>query len=88
MDSKVLIGGLQMGALWANQLGSVLGKDDKVGTWDDRKLCIALIVYAASLAAATELSESEFLDFTMAAFRGVELTQKDPTPLTFHGGKE
>jgi hypothetical protein len=79
MDSKVLIGGLQMGALWANQLGTVLGKDDKLGTWDDRKLCIALIVYAASLASATDLSESEFLDFTTAAFRGIELDRLDRT---------
>jgi hypothetical protein len=72
MDESVVIGALKMGSLWANMLGTILAKDEDVGLWDDRKLAIGLIVYAAALASTTNLSEEEFLAFTTAAYRGVE----------------
>ena len=73
MDEGVLIGALKMGSLWANELGIHLATSDAIGLWEDEKLAIGLIIYAASLAYTTNLSEDEFMQLTLAAYRGVEL---------------
>ena len=75
MDEQVLIGALKMGSRWANELGTHLSASEEIGLWDDRKLAIGLIIYAASLAYTTELSEDEFMALTLGAYRGVELTK-------------
>ena len=85
MDEQTLIGALKMGSRWANELGSHLATSEDIGLWDDRKLAIGLIVYAASLAYTTELSEDEFMALTLGSYRGVELTTAKPSDK--HHGK-
>lgn len=72
-----IIQSLQIGAVWATELGKMLSKTD-ARDWSKRKMVIAALVYASAMAADTDLDEDAWMDMAIAAFRGISVG-KDQT---------
>ena len=65
-----IIQNLRVGVEWANQLGKMLNTTE-AGEWDQRKMVIAALTYAAAMANETQLDEDDWMELAWTAFRGV-----------------
>ena len=65
-----IVNTLRSGVVWANELGKILNTTE-AGEWDQRKMVIAALTYAAATANETTLDEEAWLDMAVMAYRGV-----------------
>ena len=65
-----IVQNLRVGVQWANELGKMLN-DTAAGDWDQRKMVVAALTYAAAMASETQLNEEDWMEMAWTAYRGV-----------------